>query len=344
MYIQTVKLNQYRPIVIGPFPNSHNTLFQFEHYYNLSEIKDLGVFFKEQNVVAIHAHQGKHALVILPAAIKYNVPLIVHFRGRDSSTQTEKRYQKNLERYQHLIKHGAGYFAVCQFLAEELKKLGFPGDKVHVLYGGLDLNLYSFTEHSLPKEGEIKILSVARLVEKKGFLTLFKAFQRIQHEYPRTTLHIIGTGKDEEKLKSYIHEHKLNNRIFLRGPMDSKKISKELREAHLFCLASETGVDGDVEGIPNALKEAMASGLPVVSTYNGGIPELIKHKSTGYLAPEKNDFELAQGLKYFLDHPEEWKGYTERARQVIEEKFDSNKQIQEQQRLYALIENNLKKK
>ena len=106
-----------------------------------------------------------------------------------------------MERYQDLIKHGAGYFAFCQFLAEELKKLGFPGEKVHVLYGGLDLNLYSYTEHSLPQEGEIKILSVARLVKKKGFLTLFKAFQRIQQEYPRTTLHIIGTGQDEEKLR-----------------------------------------------------------------------------------------------------------------------------------------------
>jgi len=125
--------------------------------------------------------------------------------------------------------------------------------------------------------------------------------------------------------------------------MDSKQISDELKEAHLFCLASETGSDGDVEGIPNALKEAMASGLPVVSTYHGGIPELIEHKRTGYLAREKNDLELAQGLKYFLDHPEEWKGYTERARQMIEEKFDSNKQIQEQQRLYGLIENSLKK-
>jgi glycosyltransferase involved in cell wall biosynthesis len=338
MYNQTIMVDQYRPIVIGPYPNSDNVLLQFKHYYNLNEIQDLGAFFKEQNVVAIHAHQGKHALDILPTAQEYNIPLIVHFRGRDSSTQTEKRYRKNLSRYQHLVKHGSGYFAVCQFLADELKKLGFPEDKIHVLYGGLDLNLYPYSEHSLPKKGEIRILSVARLVEKKGFLTLLKAFQRIKDEYPRTTLHIIGTGKDEEKIRVFIDNHKLNDRVFLRGPMASKQISNELRNAHLFCLASETGEDGDVEGIPNALKEAMARGLPVVSTYHGGIPELIEHKRTGYLAPEKDDLELAQGLKYFLDHPEEWKGYTERARQVIEEKFDLNKQIKEQQRLYGLIE------
>lgn len=344
MYNQIIKLDEYRPIVIGFYPNNQNILFKFEHYYDLNEIQDLGAFFKEQNVVAIHAHQGKHSLDILPTAVEYDIPLIVHFRGRDSSTQTISRFRKNVIRYQHLVKRGSGFFAVCHFLEEELKKLGFPQNKLHVLYGGLDLDLYPFIERSLPKEGEIRILSVARLVEKKGFLTLIKAFQQIQHDYSRTTLHIIGSGKDEEKIRSFIEEQQLNDRVFLRGPMDSIQVSKELRDAHLFCLACETGEDGDVEGIPNALKEAMASGLPVISTYHGGVPELIEHKKTGYLVPEKNDLKLSQGLKYFLDHPRVWKRYIKTARQVIEDKFDLNKQIKEQQRLYDLIEEQYRKK
>lgn len=339
MYNQIIRLDQYRAIVIGPFSNSNNVQYQFEHYYDVNKIQDLGAFFKKQNVVAIHAHQGKHSLDILPAAIKHNIPLIVHFRGRDSSTQTEARFLKNKERYKSLINQGAGYFAVCHFLAEELKKLGFPEEKIHVLYGGLDLDLYPYFNHSLPKEGEIRILSVARLVEKKGFHTLLKAFHLIHHKYPRATLHIIGTGEDEEKIKGFIDEYQLNDRVFLRGAMDSLQISEELRDSHLFCLASETGKDGDVEGIPNALKEAMASGLPVISTFHGGIPELIEHKRTGYLAPEKDYIEFAKGIKYFLDHPEVWKIYTQKARQVIEQKFDLKKQIVEQQKLYSLIEN-----
>ncbi|MFJ8244207.1 glycosyltransferase [Peribacillus asahii] len=344
MYNQIIKLNQYRAIVIGPFSNSNNVQYQFEHYYNVNEIKDLGAFFRKQNVVAIHAHQGKHSLNILPAAIKHGIPLIVHFRGRDSSTQTKKRFLENKKRYKSLINQGAGYFAVCRFLAKELKTLGFPEDRIHVLYGGLDLNLYPYFKRSLPKEGEIRILSVARLVEKKGFLTLLKAFHLIHHKYPRATLHIIGTGEDEEKIKGFIDKYQLNNRVFLRGAMDSHQISKELRDSHLFCLASETAEDGDVEGIPNALKEAMASGLPVISTFNGGIPELIEHKRTGYLAPEKDYVKLSKGIEYFLNHPEVWRKYTQRARQVIEQKFDLNKQIVEQQKLYELIKNKKGKK
>src|SRR4051812_16349761 len=176
MYNQTIMLDQYRAIVIGPFLDSQNVQYEFEHFYNINKIKDLGAFFKNQNVVAIHAHQGKHSLDILPTAIKHDIPLIVHFRGRDSSTQTEERYLKNKEQYKSLMNNGAGYFAVCHFLAEELKKLGFPKDKIHVLYGGLNLGLYHYVKRSLPKEGEIRILSVARLVEKKGFQTLLKAF------------------------------------------------------------------------------------------------------------------------------------------------------------------------
>ncbi|MNI52535.1 hypothetical protein D3C73_1073280 [compost metagenome] len=141
IYNQIIKLNQYRPIVIGPFPNSNNVQFPFEHYYNLNEIKNLGDFFKQHNVVAIHAHQGKHSIDILPTANKYGIPLIVNFRGRDSSTQTKERFLKNRDRYKSLLKHGAGYLVVCHFLAEGLKKLGFPTDKIHVLYGGIELNL-----------------------------------------------------------------------------------------------------------------------------------------------------------------------------------------------------------
>ncbi|MFC4322795.1 glycosyltransferase [Litchfieldia salsa] len=339
MYNQIVGLSQYRAIVIGPFSNHNNTQYQFNDYYNLSDIQDLKAFFDKQNVVAIHAHQGKHSKSILPIATKYDIPLIVHFRGRDSSTQTEKRFLKNKKRYDSLIQHGAGYFAVCQFLAEELKKLGFPENKIHVLYGGLDLNLYPFTQRSIPNEGEIRIISVARLVEKKGFLTLIKAFNLIHQEYPRATLTIIGTGKEEEKILNCINEYQLNDCVFLKGALDSGQVSKELRNSHLFCLSSETGLDGDVEGIPNALKEAMASGLPVISTYHGGIPELIDHKRTGFLVPEKDYISLAQGIKYFLNNPGVWEDYTKMARKVIEEKFDIKKQTLEQQRLYGLITN-----
>jgi colanic acid/amylovoran biosynthesis glycosyltransferase len=284
----------------------------------------------------------------LPVFEKYNIPLIVSIRGRDGSDRPEI-FKKNAKRYSALNKHGAHYYPVCQYLAEGLRRLGIPAKNMHVLYGGIELDLFPYVNRTLPTVGEIRVLSVGRLVDKKGFVTLIKAFKHIYSQYPNARLHIIGAGEDEKKIKSTIAEYNLKDVVILRGAMDSKQVSDELKKAHIFCLASQTANNGDIEGIPNALKEAMASGVPVVSTRHAGIPELIEHQRTGYLAPEKNDMELAKGIQFFIENPDVWTDYTERARKVIEEKFDVNKQIMEQQRLYSLVntvktENATKKK
>ena len=336
IYNQIVKITNYRSIVIGPFDNTDRTEFPFENYYNINKIKDLKKFFEEQDIIAIHAHHGSHGQEILPVCEKYNIPLIVSIRGRDGSDRPEI-FEKNAKRYSALNKHGAHYYPVCQYLAEGLRRLGIPAKNMHVLYGGIELDLFPYSNRTLPTVGEIRVLSVGRLVDKKGFVTLIKAFKRIYTQYPNARLHIIGAGEDEKKIKSAITEYNLKDVVILRGAMDSKQVSDELKKAHIFCLASQTAKNGDIEGIPNALKEAMASGLPVVSTRHAGIPELIEHQRTGYLAPEKNDMELAKGIQFFIENPDIWTDYTERARKVIEEKFDVNKQIIEQQRLYSLV-------
>ncbi|MEP9408346.1 glycosyltransferase [Peribacillus frigoritolerans] len=336
IYNQIVKITNYRSIVIGPFDNTNRTEFPFEDYYNINKIKDLKKFFEEQDIIAIHAHHGSHGQEILPVCEKYNIPLIVSIRGRDGSDRPEI-FEKNSKRYSALNKHGAYYYPVCQYLAEGLRRLGIPAKNMHVLYGGIELDLFPYSNRTLPTEGEIRVLSVGRLVDKKGFVTLIKAFKRIYTKYPNARLHIIGAGEDEKKIKSAIAEYNLKDVVILRGAMDSKQVSNELKKAHIFCLASQTAKNGDIEGIPNALKEAMASGLPVVSTRHAGIPELIEHQRTGYLAPEKNDMELAKGIQFFIENPDIWNDYTVRARKVIEEKFDVNKQIIEQQRLYSLV-------
>lgn len=336
IYNQIVKITNYRTIVIGPFDNADRTEFPFENYYNINKIKDLKKFFEEQDIIAIHAHHGSHGQEILPVCEKYNIPLIVSIRGRDGSDRPEI-FEKNAKRYSALNKHGAHYYPVCQYLAEGLRRLGIPAKNMHVLYGGIVLDLFPYSNRTLPTIGEIRVLSVGRLVDKKGFVTLIKAFKRIYTQYPNARLHIIGAGEDEKRIKSTIAEYNLKDVVILRGAMDSKQVSDELKKAHIFCLASQTAKNGDIEGIPNALKEAMASGLPVVSTRHAGIPELIEHQRTGYLAPEKNEMELAKGIQFFIENLDIWNDYTERARKVIEEKFDVNKQIIEQQRLYSLI-------
>ncbi|PYZ94673.1 colanic acid biosynthesis glycosyltransferase WcaL [Salipaludibacillus keqinensis] len=332
VYNQISQLKKYRSIVIGPFPKKEN-FYSFSEFYDLNKIKHFQDFIKEQNVVAIHAHHGGQALKILPQIKAFKIPFIVSFRGRDGSAQGSA-YTRNFNRYEELKQLGTMYFPVCDYIANDMKKLGFPKSRIHVLYGGINLEKFPYIQHKLSKDGEIRILSVGRLEMKKGFDTLIKAFAKLHKNNPTTTLHIIGDGSNKKKLESLIKKQKLNHVVKLRGQMSAEQIVTEMTHAHLFCLASQTAKDGDVEGIPNALKEAMACGIPVVSTQNGGIPELIKHKETGYLAEEKNASSLAAGFQFYLDNPDIWQDYTRKARQTIEENFDINKQIGVQERLY----------
>lgn len=324
-------LKKYKPITIGPFRQTKRKLV-LSHSYCLSNLH-MQELITAENIVAIHAHHGGQALKILPLCEKYQLPLIVSIRGRDGSIH-KSVFERNKQRVQTLLKHPVIFFPVCHFLAENLRILGVPKEKIKVLYGGVDLATFRYQTRSFPKRGEVRILSVGRLVMKKGFGTLIEAFARLHRAFPNTTLHIIGYGWDRKEIEELIKKHRLSEVVKLRGKMKITEIEKEMRKAHLFCLASQIAKDGDIEGIPNVLKEAMASGLPVVSTPNGGITELITHKETGYLAPEKSVEGLVKGLSYFLENPTIWKKYSSKARKTIEDKFDLQKQIELQEKYY----------
>jgi len=98
-----------------------------------------------------------------------------------------------------------------------------------------------------------------------------------------------------------------------------------LDDSNIFVLPSITTRDGDQEGIPNAIKEAMARGLPVVSTYHAGIPELIEDGISGFLVPECNEKALAEKIEYVISHPEIWQSIEEAGRKKIEEEYDKEK-------------------
>ncbi|WP_243385667.1 glycosyltransferase [Bacillus kexueae] len=338
IYNQMNYQGNYRSIVFGPFDKPNNTDFPFEHFFNLNDIDSLTDFFQLENIIAIHAHHGKHAVEIAPIAIQCNVPLIVSIRGADGSTQSDKLMNRNMARYRSLIKHKTLFLPVCDFLRNELLKLGIPEEKVRVLYGGIDVNLFKYKERALPSEGDINLVSVGRLVEKKGHESLIKAMRHIHEKEPRVKLAIIGEGKERGKLETLIRDLQLEGVVSLEGKKTSLQIAEYLNSSHLFCLPSITASNGDVEGIPNALKEAMASGIPVISTNHGGIPELITHLESGYLVRENDVLEIVEGVSYFLNHQYRWKEISKNARHVIEEKFNLKKQLEVQHDLYRLLE------
>jgi glycosyltransferase involved in cell wall biosynthesis len=160
------------------------------------------------------------------------------------------------------------------------------------------------------------------------------AFQKIKDKFPNATLTIIGKGPLEDYLKSLAKQLHLGDSFRLLNHLPKDKVYEQLTNADLFCAASLEAANGDVEGIPNTLKEAMATGVPVISTYHAGIPELITHNRDGVLVPENNADELASALEFMLTNRGLWQRYSVAARLKIKQAFDLKKQLLMQAAFY----------
>lgn len=299
----------------------------------LDGIKSEKKFAKKYEIKILHAHHADMGLLLLPFQAKTNLPLVTSIRGRDATFANQPaNYHEQLKK---LFAAGDRFFPVCEFLAERFVELGCPQDKVRVLYGGVDLGKFAYESRN-PSDSQ-HILSVGRLVEKKGHHILMQAFAKIRDKFPRATLTIIGTGKMLNKLNELAAQLNLSDSFSLLNAVHYDRVAEKMSQADIFCAASLTASNGDLEGIPNTLKEAMATGMPVISTYHAGIPELIKDGHDGVLVKENNVDDLADALEYMLEHPKKWEKFGKNARRKVEKKFNLEKQLQKQAEYYDEI-------
>lgn len=169
-----------------------------EKVHYLNEIFSPKEFVEKNKVSLLHAHHGQLGILLLPFKEATNLPLVTSIRGRDATFANQPvGYFENMKM---LFNQGDRFFPVCQYLADRINAWGCPLEKIRVLYGGIDLSRYHYRAPSL--DGSQNILSVGRLVEKKGHHILMKAFKQIRNKFPNATLTIIGKGELQEDLTS----------------------------------------------------------------------------------------------------------------------------------------------
>ncbi|MFJ1136689.1 glycosyltransferase [Bacillus cereus group sp. BfR-BA-01354] len=298
------------------------------HYFN--NIFSPKEYVKKNNISLLHAHHGQLGMLLLPFKVETNLPLITSIRGRDATLANQPIGY--LESMKLLFDQGDCFFPVCRYLADRLISWGCPPEKIKVLYGGVDLNQYTY--RTPLKEVAQNILSVGRLVEKKGHHILMQAFKKIRDKFPDVTLTIIGKGELEEDIKSLAIQLNLGDSFRLLSHLPKDQVREQMTNADIFCAASLEATNGDIEGIPNTLKEAMAIGVPVISTNHAGIPELITNNKEGLLVQENSVNELADALEFMLTNRELLEKYTVAARRKIEQNFDLVQQLQKQAEFY----------
>lgn len=200
--------------------------------------------------------------------------------------------------YQKLFERGDLMLPISNLWANRLKNMGCPEDKVVVSRMGVDMERFSLRPVK-PMATTLEIISVARLTEKKGLHVAIEACRLLKKRGVDFHYHILGIGPWETRLRKLIEQNQLDDVVFMPGFKPSHEVKTMLDNADVFLLPSVTGEDGDMEGIPVALMEAMAVGIPVVSTRHSGIPELIDAGLSGWLVPEYDAPALADCLQAF---------------------------------------------
>ncbi|NEP20408.1 MAG: colanic acid biosynthesis glycosyltransferase WcaL, partial [Leptolyngbya sp. SIO4C1] len=195
---------------------------------------------------------------------------------------------------------------ISDFWKQRLIELGCNPNKIQIHRMGIDLEHFAFKPRKTEEEQKVRLVSVARLVEKKGIEYSIRALQKVAQQYPAVEYIVIGDGPLMHELSQLVQTLELQNVVQLLGWQQQDEVAKILSTAHILLAPSVTSSNGDMEGIPVALMEAMATGIPVISTWHSGIPELIHHEKSGILVPERNSSELALQILNLIQDPESW--------------------------------------
>lgn len=242
------------------------------------------------------------------------------FHGIDiSSREVLNHYTPE---YQQLFRRGDMMLPISNLWAGRLKTMGCPSEKITVSRMGVDME--RFTQRPVKVPGKpLQIISVARLTEKKGLHVAIEACRQLKARGVDFHYRILGIGPWERRLRTLIEQYQLEDVVEMPGFKPSHEVKAMLDDADVFLLPSVTGADGDMEGIPVALMEAMAVGIPVVSTLHSGIPELITSEHSGWLVPENNALALADRLAAFSDIDQQTLiPVLQNARQKVEAEFN----------------------
>ena len=219
--------------------------------------------------------------------------ITVHAKDIYAARRPELRHQ--LRSFDRVV-------TVCNYNVGYLAALDITGDNhgIAVVPCGVNVPEPDPTQ----EDATVDVVSVGRLVEKKGFDTLIRAISVVRATFPGVRLRIIGEGPEREALERLIEALGVEHNVVLAGAMEHDVALAEIASAKVFCLAAQKGADGDSDALPVVLREAMARGVPVISTRVAGIPETID-RHVGWLVDPRSPQDLALAIQSALADPDE---------------------------------------
>lgn len=248
----------------------------------------------------VHAHFGNNGLraaAYLRAGVLQG-NLVTTFHGFDVS----RVLARDPRAYSPLFATGQLFLPISEHWRKQLIAMGCPAEKTFVHRMGIDCRRFPIATR-ISRE-VVKLVSVARLVEKKGLEYALRAVAELIHRGYSMRYDIVGDGPLRAELETIIGALDVGDHVRIVGQREQTEVSRLLLDADIFLAPSVTDSRGDQEGIPVAIMEAMATGLPVVSTLHSGIPELVEAGRTGFLVPERDCAALMRALEELAKKPD----------------------------------------
>jgi len=295
------------------------------------QASSLGIFyltvpFLENNLHEYdiaHCHYASNG--DLAALLKYlgvfNGKIVTTLHGEAGYTG-EKRFKKG---YKRLFDAGDLFLPMSNKERQTLISLGCDPRKIVIHRMGVDIGKFAFSPSGQGHNKKIRLLTVARLLEKKGIEYGIRTVAKVAKKYPDIEYKIGGDGPLTKNLQDLINQLGINEKVKILGFQLQEEIVELFNYADVFLAPSVTSKDGDIEGIPVVIMEAMARGLPVLSTYHAGIPELVQHGISGFLVPERDPDALAEKLEYLIENQNLWAKMGRAGRDFIERHHDIDK-------------------
>ena len=289
---------------------------------------ELAGLIGERGITHLHAHFGSVATTVARLAARLagiTYSFTAHAKDIFHESVDREELRRKLRDADHVV-------TVSEFNLRYLREhYGPAADRVHRVYNGIDLR--AFRADPAPEGREVDVVAVGRLVEKKGFDVLLAACARARDRGRPLSCRIVGAGERHDALQAQLEVLGLQEHVTLVGPLPQEQVRAELRAARVMAAPCVHGADGNADGLPTVILEAMALGTPVVATPVTGVPEAVIDGVTGRIVAERDADELASALLELRADVAARQRFATAARRHVEEHFDSSRQAVQLRRL-----------
>ncbi len=296
------------------------------------EFCDLLPLLRQYRPDILHIYYGHKARKYLPLVEKWGGPLLVSFHGVDVAQNEDKQTYRAT--FAELFQYASIVAARSQSLLDKLAEMGCPREKLRLNRTPIPLTHIPRSVRTPPADGAWRLVQACRLIRKKGLFTTLEALKSAVQHCPNILFTVAGDGPLREEFLDAAEESGLSANVKLAGWLTQEELMQLYASSHIFLHPSETTSTGDQEGIPNSMLEAMASGLPVIATAHGGIPEAMDHEKDGILVPERSPGLLAQAILRMIQTPELFIRCSEHAPQTAADRFGLETQIEHLEACY----------